>query len=433
MSYVPEIESTSPEEIRKYQSQRLVDLMEYLNTNSVFYKNLFHQNKIDYRSIRTLDDLVQLPVTTKDDLQQHNYDFLCVERNEIIDYVTTSGTMGEPVTFAMTNNDLDRLAYNEYISFSCANTTKEDVFQLMVTLDKRFMAGMAYFLGLRKLGAGIIRSGPGLQRLQLESMKKFRPTGLITVPSFIPKLIEYANSQGINYRELGVEKAVCIGEPIRNNDFTLNTLGKKITDQWDIKLYSTYASTEMGTAFTECEAGRGGHHHPEMIIVEFLDENNLPVAEGQAGEVTITTLGVEAMPLLRFKTGDMCHHFTEPCSCGRTTMRLGPVIGRKQHMIKLKGTTLYPPAIYDVLNEIQQIENYVVEVYTNALGTDEILVKAGIRQTVPGIEKRIKDHFRARLRVAPEILFLSPTEIADIQMHEHSRKPVIFIDKRKGS
>jgi phenylacetate-CoA ligase len=114
-------------------------------------------------------------------------------------------------------------------------------------------------------------------------------------------------------------------------------------------------------------------------------------------------------------------------------MRLGPVIGRKQHMIKLKGTTLYPPAIYDVLNEIQQIENYVVEVYTNALGTDEILVKAGVRQTVPGIEKRIKDHFRARLRVAPEILFLSPTEIADIQMHEHSRKPVIFIDKRKGS
>ena len=433
MSYVPEIETKSTEEIRQYQSRRLVALLEYLNTNSAFYKNLFHQNNTDYRSICNLDDLVQLPVTTKDDLQQHNDDFLCVERNEIIDYVTTSGTMGEPVTFAMTNNDLDRLAYNEYISFSCANTTKEDVFQLMVTLDKRFMAGMAYFLGLRKLGAGIIRSGPGLQRLQLESMKKFRPTGLITVPSFIPKLIEYADSQGINYRDLGVEKAVCIGEPIRNNDFTLNTLGKKITDQWDIKLYSTYASTEMGTAFTECEAGRGGHHHPEMIIVEFLDENNLPVAEGQAGEVTITTLGVEAMPLLRFKTGDLCYHFREPCLCGRTTMRLGPVIGRKQHMIKLKGTTLYPPAIYDVLNEIQQIENYVVEVYTNALGTDEILVKAGVRQTVPGIEKRIKDHFRARLRVAPEILFLSPAEIADIQMHEHSRKPVIFIDKRKGS
>ncbi len=430
MTYVPEIETKSPKEIKDYQSGRLVELMDYLSTRSKFYKNRFKTHGLDFKKIQNLDDLVTIPVTTKDDLQKNNEDFLCVDRRNIVDYVTTSGTMGEPVTFAMTNNDLDRLAYNEYMSFSCANATQDDVFQLMVTLDKRFMAGMAYFLGLRRLGAGIIRSGPGLQELQFESMKKFRPNGLITVPSFIPKLIEYAKKQGINYRELGVKKAVCIGEPIRNNDFTLNTLGKKITDQWDIKLYSTYASTEMGTAFTECEAGCGGHHHPEMIIVEFLDENNQPVAEGQPGEVTITTLGVEAMPLLRFKTGDICHHHTEACSCGRTTIRLGPVIGRKQQMIKLKGTTLYPPAIYDVLNEISQIENYIVEVYTNALGTDEILVKAGCKMATPEMEKRIKDHFRAKLRVAPEIDFFTPTEIASMQMPETSRKPIVFVDKR---
>jgi phenylacetate-CoA ligase len=430
MTYIPEIETKSSQEIVTYQSARLVELMSYLNSHSTFYQNRFQKHGIDYKKIKMIEDLVHIPVTTKDDLQKYNDDFLCVNRRAIIDYVTTSGTLGEPVTFAMTNNDLDRLAYNEYMSFSCANTTPEDVFQLMVTLDKRFMAGMAYFLGLRRLGAGIIRSGPGLQRLQFESMKKFHPTGLITVPSFIPKLIDYANQQGINYRDLGVQKAVCIGEPIRNNDFTLNTLGKKITEQWDIHLYSTYASTEMGTAFTECEAGRGGHHHPEMIIVEFLDENNQPVAPGEPGEVTITTLGVEAMPLLRFKTGDMCYHFTEPCSCGRTTMRLGPVMGRKQHMIKLKGTTLYPPAIYDVLNEISVIENYIVEVYTNVLGTDEILVKVGCRQIVPETEKRIKDHFRAKLRVAPEIRFYTAAEIASMQMPEYSRKPIIFIDRR---
>ncbi len=430
MSYVPEIETKSPQEIKAYQSERLVELMNYLAAHSKFYQNRFRSNGLDFSKITRIDDLIDIPVTTKDDLQQYNDDFLCVDRRAIVDYVTTSGTMGEPVTFAMTNNDLDRLAYNEYMSFSCANATQDDVFQLMVTLDKRFMAGMAYFLGLRRLGAGIIRSGPGLQELQFESMKKFKPNGLITVPSFIPKLIEYAKKQGINYHELGVKKAVCIGEPIRNNDFTLNTLGKKITDQWDIKLYSTYASTEMGTAFTECEAGQGGHHHPEMIIVEFLDENNQPVAEGQPGEVTITTLGVEAMPLLRFKTGDICHHHTEACSCGRTTIRLGPVIGRKQQMIKLKGTTLYPPAIYDVLNEISQIENYIVEVYTNALGTDEILVKAGCKQANSEMEKRIKDHFRAKLRVAPEIDFFTPTEIASMQMPETSRKPIVFVDKR---
>jgi len=330
----------------------------------------------------------------------------------------------------MTDNDLERLAYNEYISFSCADTTEDDIYQLLVTIDKRFMAGMAYFLGLRKLGAGIIRTGPGLQKLQFESINKFNPTGFVTVPSFIPKLINFANDNKIDYKNSSIKKAVCIGEPIRNPDFSLNTLGKKITDNWDIKLYSTYASTEMGTAFTECSAGQGGHHHPEMIIVEFLDENDNSVEPGEPGEVTITTLGVEAMPLLRFKTGDICHHHVEPCSCGRNTMRLGPVIGRKQQMIKLKGTTLYPPSIYDVLNDIDCIENYIVEVSTNELGTDKLLIKAGCNSVLTNTEKIIKDHFRATLRVAPDIKFFNPKEISSMQLQEDNRKPVIFIDHR---
>lgn len=428
--FIPEIETKPVEQIKAYQESRLPELLTYVNEKSAFYSELFSKNNIEIKEIRTLEDLTKIPVTTKNDLQKRNDDFLCVAKSEVTDFITTSGTMGEPVTFAMTNKDLDRLAYNEQISFSCADTTSDDIFQLMVTLDKRFMAGLAYFLGLRKLGAGIIRIGPGLQELQFESIKRFSPTGLITVPSFIPKLIDYADKNNIDIKNSSIKKAVCIGEPIRNNDFTLNTLGRKITEKWDIKLYSTYASTEMGTAFTECSEGAGGHHHPEMIIVEFLDENNNPVVEGEPGEVTISTLGVEGMPLLRFKTGDICHHFKEPCSCGRTTMRLGPVIGRKQQMIKFKGTTLYPPAIYDVLNEIEGIENYIVEVFTNDLGTDEILVKAGSEIIDEKQEKRIKDHFRANLRVAPELEFHSPKEIQKLQMPPNSRKPIIFIDHR---
>ena len=427
---IPKIEQKSLVEIKEFQEGKLKETLTYLQNNSKYYQRLFKESNINIDDITTLEYLLQIPVTTKDDLQKHTDDFLCVDKKKIIDYVTTSGTMGEPVTFAMTDADLNRLAYNEYISFSCADTTDEDIYQLLVTLDKRFMAGMAYFLGLRKLGAGIIRTGPGLQKLQFESIKKFNPTGFITVPSFIPKLISYAKENGIDYSNSSVKKAVCIGEPIRNTDFTLNTLGKKIVDNWDIKLYSTYASTEMGTAFTECSAGKGGHHHPEMIIVEFLDEDNNPVKDGEPGEVTITTLGVEAMPLLRFKTGDICHHHTEPCPCGRNTMRLGPVIGRKQQMIKLKGTTLYPPSIYDVLNEIECVENYIIEVSTNDIGTDELLIYAGCNFVTKDTEKSIKDHFRAKLRVAPDIKFLKPDEIMVMQTQENSRKPVIFIDKR---
>ncbi len=428
--FIPQIESSSLHDIKIYQEKRLKEALKYLSERSMFYKDMFHRNNIDINNIITLEDLTKIPVTTKDDLQTNTDKFLCVDKKDIIDYITTSGTMGEPVTFAMTDNDLERLAYNEYISFSCAETTPDDIYQLLVTLDKRFMAGMAYFMGLRKLGAGIVRTGPGLQKLQFESIKRFNPTGFVTVPSFIPKLVSYAKENNIDYKNLGVTKAVCIGEPIRNPDFSLNQLGKRIVDEWGLKLYSTYASTEMGTAFTECSEGKGGHHHPEMIIVEFLDENNNPVEEGEPGEVTITTLGVEAMPLLRFKTGDICHHHLQPCRCGRTTMRLGPVIGRKQQMIKLKGTTLYPPSIYDVLNNTNCVENYIVEVKSSDLGVDELLIKIGCRDNSPDIEKKIKDNFRAKLRVAPKIQLHHPDEIGRLQFPEGARKPIVFIDKR---
>ncbi len=427
---IPKIEKETPEKIKAFQEEKLAEVLHYLSIHSPFYRERFNELGIRPEKIKTLEDLNRIPVTTKNDLQERNEDFLCVNRSKVVDFITTSGTMGTPVTFAMTDKDLDRLAYNEQISFSCADTTSDDIYQLMVTMDKRFMAGLAYFLGLRKLGTGIIRTGPGLQELQFESIRRFFPTGIITVPSFIPKLIQYADEHGIDLSSTSIKKAVCIGEPIRNPDFSLNTLGRMITEKWDLKLYSTYASTEMGTAFTECGEGMGGHHHPEMIIVEFLDEHDQPVKEGEAGEVTVTTLGVEGMPLLRFKTGDICHHHTGNCSCGRTTMRLGPVIGRKQQMIKYKGTTLYPPAIYDVLNQISDIENYVVEVSTNQLGTDEILIRAGSLHGNPLMEKEIKDHFRASLRVAPNIQFMAPKEITSLQFPGDSRKPIIFIDRR---
>src|SRR5690606_6455332 len=123
---------------------------------------------------------------------------------------------------------------------------------------------------------------------------------------------------------------------------------RKIREIWDIELYSTYASTEMAAAFTECNQFIGGHHHPDLVIVELLNNEDKAAAKNEPGEVTITTLGNEAFPLIRFKTGDIASLYTEKCGCGRTTARLGPIIGRKQQMIKFKGTTVFPPAIFDI-------------------------------------------------------------------------------------
>lgn len=427
---IPEIEKKSREEIKAFQETKLQDLLKYLSEISPFYSEIFRENKIDLNSIKKLEDLRKIPVTTKDDLQTRTKDFICVDKRKIIDYNTTSGTLGDPVTFVATENDLERLAYNEYLSLSCSDVTPDDIFQLMVTIDRRFMAGIAYFLGLRKMGAGMVRVGPGNPQLQFDTINRIKPTAFITVPSFLVKLIEYAEANGIDYNSTSVKKAVCIGEPIRNNDFSLNTLGRRIVDKWNIQLYSTYASTEMAAAFNDCKYGQGGHHHPEMIIVEFLDDHGEPVEENQPGEVVITTLGVEGMPLLRFKTGDVCYHFNEPCKCGRNTLRIGPVIGRKKQMIKYKGTTLYPSALYDILNDIDFVDNYFIEVYTGSLGTDEILIKVGCKTMNKNQEKILKDHFRAKLRVAPQIKLMNPEQIKGLQFSEMNRKPFIFADKR---
>ena len=412
------------------QEQKLQELLAYTAKNSPFYKELFAKHSIDISAIKTVADLASIPTTTKDDLQQRNNDFLCVPAEYVIEYTSTSGTLGSPVTIALTENDLQRLAYNEFSSFSCADGSKDDTYQLMLTLDRQFMAGIAYYLGIRKLGAGIIRLGPGVPSLQWETIKRLKPTAIVAVPSFILKLIQYAKDTGIDINKTSVKKAICIGENIRNTDFSLNILGKKVTEAWNIKLYSTYASTEMQTAFTECGEGKGGHYQPDLVIVELLDENNQQVAPGTPGEVTITTLGVEGMPLLRYKTGDMCMYFDEPCACGRTSLRLSSIMGRKKQMIKFKGTTLYPPALFDLLNEREEILDFVVEVSSDDIGLDQVLIHIVPSELSEEVDHRIRAYLQARLRVSPHIKYVTAEAIQKMQFSEASRKAIKFVDKR---
>lgn len=425
------IQFASPAEIKAYQEKRLITEMEYLAHRSVFYQRMFQEKKIDWSKITKLEDLKRIPLTTKEDLQRHNDEFLCVPREEIIDYVTTSGTLGDPVTFALTESDLQRLAFNEELSFTTAGCSGKDIMQLMTTIDRRFMAGLAYYMGARRMGAGVVRVGNGIPELQWDTINRIQPTFCMVVPSFLIKLVEYAEGHDIDYNHCSLERAVCIGEALRNPDFTLNTLGNRIHEKWSsLKLQSTYASTEMQSSFTECEACQGGHFQPELIIVEFLNDEGEAVGEDEPGEVTITTLGVRGMPLLRFRTGDIVYHYNEPCSCGRNTTRLSCVLGRKGQMIKFKGTTLYPPALYDILDNIQGVKNYVVEVYTNSIGTDEVMIRVGCENPSESFEKQIKDLFRAKVRVAPSVEFSSPEYIAKIQMPQMSRKAIKFIDLR---
>lgn len=415
-----------------WQNAALRELLVYLHESSPYYQQVFHKHRIDIAKIRCVEELTFLPTTDKTDIQNHNWEFLCVSETQIKEYTATSGTLGKPVTIALTENDLQRLAYNEHQSFLCADGKPEDTYQLMLTLDRQFMAGMAYYLGIRQLGAALVRTGAGLPAMQWDIIQRLQANSLVAVPSFLLKMIECAHDLKIELNSSPVQKAICIGESVRNADFELNALGKKISENWNIKLYNTYASTEMQTAFTECAAGTGGHHQPDLIILEIVDEHGNQLKEGEYGEVTITTLGVEGMPLLRYRTGDICCYYESKCSCGRTSKRLSPVLGRKQQMIKYKGTTLYPPAIFDVLNSLPYIEEYVVEVFTNDVGTDELKLHLSTPLAPGDCETRLRSLLQSRLRVTPLLEFHSSVVLQQMQFPAGSRKQLRFIDHRKS-
>ncbi|MEP2771343.1 MAG: AMP-binding protein [Fulvivirga sp.] len=415
--------------IDSHQRELLIKQLEYVNTHSQFYKNHFKRHNFNSSEVKCPADLKRLPTIDKRDIQNDYKAFWCVGAKQVVDYTNTSGTEGKPITIPMTQADLKRLAYNEQCSLQLAGGDSHEIYQLTTTTDRRFMAGLAYTLGAHKLGAGLVRMGPGLPELQWRTIDELQTTALIIVPSFLVKLISYAEEQGIDYKNTSVKKAICIGEPIRDGDFSLNALGRRIKDAWDIELYSTYASSEMATAFTECKAGKGGHLLPNLVIAEILDEDGNEVPDGQPGELTITTLGVEGFPLVRFRTGDICTKHSAPCSCGRTTPRLGPVVGRKHQMIKVKGTTCYPPAIFNVLDNIPQISHYQIEISNDEFGNDQLLVRYAVSEDVS--KKTLIEHFKSGIRLTPQLELMSSQDLVPLIHQPSSRKPVKLVDLRK--
>jgi phenylacetate-CoA ligase len=425
MSFTP-IDKFSVQQIQAFQEEKLKSLLLYLQQHSPYYQKLFSENNIAIKEINSLEKLSQIPTTSKQQFAENNFDFLCVPKSKIADYCTTSGTTGSPVTIALTENDLERLAYNEAESFITAGCKKGDVFQLMLTMDRQFMAGMAYYSGIRKIGGATIRTGAVSPQLQWESIERYKPNVLVAVPSFLLKMIDYAEANNIALNASGIERVICIGEPLRNADLSPNQLAERIEAKWKVKLLSTYASTEMQTAFTECEHQNGNHLRPELLIAEILDDEGNQLPPKTLGDLTITTLDVEGMPLLRYRTGDVCMYYNEPCACGRNSIRLSPIVGRKNQMIKYKGTTLFPAAIFDALSALKEVSDYVIQVSKNEIGNDDLLIHLVLNSNQENIISKIAEALQAKLRVTPALNLSSQQHLQSLRPTE-SRKLVKII------
>ena len=404
--------------------------LRYLQQASPYYRELFQQCGFSAVEFRSLEDLVALPLTSKADLAECNQRFLAVSEEQIVDICQTSGTTGEPVTIWQTESDLQRLARNEQFAFTAAGITRSDRVLIGAALDRVFMAGLAYFLGLRQIGATAIRAGSGQSALVAELIRQQRPNVLIGVPSHLLQVARQLQERGENPAELGVDKLICIGEPIRNEDLSLSPLGNALHDCWSAQVLGTYASTEMATAFADCRAGCGGHLLPELVIVEIIDDLGNPAVSGEAGEVVVTPLGIEGTPLLRYRTGDIARLHSEPCDCGRQTPRLGPILGRRAQMLKCRGTTLFPAAISRALQEISAVQGHYLEVFSDYDLSDRLRVVVGSGDTSLSAVM-VAELIAAKTRVKPEVVLVSPEEIRKKTIRPELRKPVTFFDYRE--
>jgi len=414
--------------IKTINDSNFKQVVDFCLKNSKFYQD--HFKNVDLAEINGIDDISKLPFTTKDDIADRSEDFLCVDESEIVEIATTSGSTGNPLMLKYTSSDLERLALNEYLAFHYAGITKEDKVMIAVTMDKCFIAGLAYYIGLNSVGASSVRIGPRSPEMLLKIAEVTQATAIVGVPTYLDKVYDLAIAQGREQALENIKKLVCIGEPVKEKDLTLNTIGKRLKDKWGADIYSTYGITELAVSFCECEESRGGHIHPELIHVEIVDDDGNVLPHGQEGEVVATTFNVEGMPLIRFKTGDVSFIVEEECQCGLKSLKLGPVTGRKKQKLKIKGTSVYPQMIINVMEQIDYVSSFVIIATSDTTLSDHIEVRCSLKKGERYTVSQIRAKLKGNLKVSPDVIFDSPENIDLIQGSVSKRKKSKFVDRR---
>jgi phenylacetate-CoA ligase len=418
-------EFLSADEIEAKSIRALRNHVKHVKEVSPYYRAALAE--VNAEEITSLDAFRALvPCTTKERVVEHVAEFTAAPAADIVETVVTSGSTGKPLVFSMTASDLERLAFNEALSFHGLGVKPGDHAQVLVSLDRLFIAGMAYYRGLTMLGANTMRIGVVPIEMQQHYLELFKPTVVVGVPSFLRRIGQELAARKFDTRAAGIKSIACIGESLRGEDMQLNAVGKALEEMYSAKVYSTYGNTELSIAYCECVAQAGGHSHPELIYTEILDDQGNPVADGTPGELVATPLGVEGVPLLRYRTGDITFKLSGACACGRNSCRIGPVLSRKSQMIKLKGTSIYPLTITNALDELDGVDDYLMVLEGDDSLSDQVTLHV---IAPPAMVMPIANHLRARARVSFPVLVSNAASINALR--GGSRKKVRVLDKRK--
>jgi phenylacetate-CoA ligase len=411
MFWDQKIETLDRSALEQLQLQRLQKTVRRVAAHVPFYREKFAELGVKPKDIHSLDDLRRLPFTTSADLRA-NYPtgLLAVPLDDTLRLHTSSGTTGKPKALFFSRQDVDNAAELCARSFVMTGVTKKDVFQNMMTYGM-FTGALVTHYGAEKVGCLVIPAGPGNSERQLMLMQDFRTTFVHLTPSYALYLATFLEKHGVDpRRDLALRKAFVGAEP-----YTDETR-RKIEAGLGLDVYNSYGLSEMngpGVAF-ECEQKHGMHLWEDHFLIEIINPaTGEPVNNGEPGELVMTTLTREAMPLLRYRTRDITSIMTKPCPCGRTHHRLNRITGRSDDMLIVRGVNIYPQQIERVLMAQSGVgRNYQITLE----GLDEMTVKvelaeAGFEGQVEQLMKlqsQLAEKLRAEILIKPQVQLLPP-------------------------
>jgi phenylacetate-CoA ligase len=394
-------------ELEDLQLSRLKSTVEKVYKNVPFYHNRMKELRIGPHDIHSLDDVTKLPITRKANLRE-NYPFglFAVPKDEVVRVHASSGTTGKPTVVGYTRRDIETWSDLMARCFVMVGVTQNDVFQNAVNYGF-FTGGLGVHYGIERMGAMAVPSGVGNTDRQLEIIRDFGVTVMHCTPSYALYLAEVAKASGmLDKLKLRIG---CFGAEPWSDEAR-----RELEDALNIKAYDSYGLSEMtgpGVAF-ECQEQNGLHIWEDCYIVEILDKNDEPCAPGEVGELVLTSLVKEAMPLIRYHTGDMTYILDENCSCGRTSRKLHRFLGRADDMLIVRGINVFPSQIEDVLLSMPEVGSYFqVVVDRPRHGLDEITIQVEMMNEVftgelvdlTRIQKKIEGKLKSVLNVRSNV------------------------------
>ncbi len=375
MIYSMEYESMDKQDLEQLQIERLQATLHRAYRNVSFYRSLYDKEGIEIASLRSLKDLKKLPFTTKNDLRQsYPYEAFAVPLRDIVRIHSTSGTTGKPIVVGYTKNDLKTWSSLVARVLSAAGVTGHDFVQIAFDYSLS-TGGFGFHYGAEKIGASVIPySGDDVMK-QIQVMKDYRTTTLVSTPGYALHVASLMEETGRDSQELNLSIGLFGSEPWSEN------LRNEIESRLKIEAFDNYGLTEIigpGVAF-ECEQHSGLHVNEDHFILEIINPDTLEeIPLGEPGELVFTTLTKEGFPLIRYRTGDISSLVEGDCACGRTTARIQRISGRTDDMIIVDGRNIFPSNIEEILFEIEGVEPHFQIVLTREEGLDIIELKVEV-------------------------------------------------------